>query len=82
MGDPRNIYILNCFLFAPRILSEEDWKESLVSRLSLNILGFNMVPNPSSLVPGIPKPELFWFNFFRVNFSSSIKMRRRQPSAL
>ena len=68
MGDPRNICILNCFLFAPRIPSEEDWRESLVSRLSLNLPGFNMVHNPSSLVPGIPKLELFWFNFFRVNF--------------
>ena len=82
VGDPRNVCILNCFLFAPRILSEEDWRESLVSRLSLNILGFNMVRNPSPLVPGIPKPELFWFSFFRVNFLSSIKMRLRQPSAL
>lgn len=69
---------LKLFLFAAGILSEEGWEESLVSRLSLNFLGFSSVSDPS-LPPCLvsPSPECLWFNFFRLNFLSSIRMRLR-----
>ena len=66
VGDPSNVRTLNCFLIAARILSEGGWRKSFVSRLSLNLLDFNMVPDPSPpLVHDVPKPRASLVQFLQ-----------------
>jgi hypothetical protein len=69
-GGSQNISVLKCFLFATGFLRERGERKegvsySLLLILLFNILGFNMVPDPSlplSLLS--PSPELVCFNFF------------------
>lgn len=58
MGDPGPVHIVTHLLFVATILDGGDRGESLGSRLSLNLLGFNMMPDSSPpLMPSVPEPR-------------------------